>query len=208
MRRKDLLMTSINSTQPTLIQESARGYTHIRLEDELFKSRKIFLTDEINTETAISVIKQLMILDKTDDPSPIQMFISSPGGSIDAGMAIVDVMGSMEKEVDTYCVGLSASMASVIFSCGRKRYMYPSSKLMIHDPLIHETGGNALQLKAVSDSLLEYRETIGKLLAKNTGKPLEEIYDLTSKDTYFTAQEAIDFGLADKIITKGEFKNE
>lgn len=82
--------------------------------------------------------------------------------------------------------------------------MYPSSRLMIHDPLISETGGNALQLKAVSDSLLEHRENIGKLLARNTGKTLDEILELTSKDTYFNASEAVKFGLADEIITRGK----
>jgi ATP-dependent Clp protease protease subunit len=143
-----------------------------------------------------------MILDKTDDPSPIQLYLSSPGGSIDAGMAIVDVMEAIEKEVDTYCVGLSSSMAAVIFSCGKKRFMYPSSKLMIHDPLLHQTGGNALQLKAISDSLLEYRETIGKLLARNTGKTIEEIYELTKQDTYMNAEECIRNNFADFIVGK------
>ena len=188
--------------QPCIIKESARGYTPFRLEDELFNQKKIFLTDEIDTESAISVIKQLMILDKSDDPSPIKLFISSPGGSIDAGMSIIDAIESMEREVDTYCVGLSASMAAVIFSCGRKRYIYPSAKLMIHDPLIHGTGGNALQLKAISDSLLEYREIIGKLLAKNTGKTLEEIYELTKQDTYFNAAECVRNHFADEIVGK------
>lgn len=196
-----------NSTyifQPCLIKESAHGYTPITIETELLNNqRKIFLTEEINTQSAISVIKQLMVLDSSDDPSPIQMYISSPGGSIDAGMAIIDTMNSIGKEVDTFCIVSSSSMASVIFSCGRKRYMYPSSKLMIHDPLIHETGGNALQLKAISDSLLEYRETIGKLLARNTGKSLDEIYELTSKDTYLNAEDCISNHFADHIIKKG-----
>lgn len=194
---------NIINNQPTLIQESARGYTHITLEDALYKSNKIFLTDEITTESAISVIKQLMILDKTDDPSPIQMYISSPGGSIDAGMAIYDAMQSMEKKIDVYCVGVSASMAAVLYcAASGKRYIYPNAKLMIHDPLIQKTGGNALQLKAISDSLLEYRETIGKLLARNTGKTLEEIYELTKQDTYMNAEECIRNHFADFIVGK------
>ena len=196
----------INFNQPNIIKESARGYASISLEDELLNQGKIFLTEEIDTQSAVSVIKQLMILDKSDDPSPIRLYISSPGGSIDAGMAIIDAMNSIGKEVDTYCVGLSSSMAAVIFSCGRKRYMYPSSKLMIHDPLIPNTGGNALQLKAISESLLEYRETIGKLLAGNTGKSLEEIYELTSKDTYLNAEDCVSNHFADAIITKNSNK--
>ena len=188
--------------QPCIIKESARGFSPFRLEDALFSQNKIFLTDEINTESAISIIKQLMILDKSDDPSPIKLFISSPGGTIDDGLMIVDGMEFMKREVDTYCVGLSASMAAVIFSCGRKRYVYPSAKLMIHDPLIHGTGGNALQIKAISDSLLEYREVIGKLLAKNTGKTLEEIYELTKQDTYFNATECVRNHFADEIVGK------
>ena len=195
-----------NFNQPKIIKESARGYDTLSLEDELLNQGKIFLTDEIDTQSAVSVIKQLMILDKSDDPSPIRLYISSPGGSIDAGMVIIDAMNSIGKEVDTYCVGLSSSMAAVIFSCGRKRYMYPSSKLMIHDPLIPNTGGNALQLKAISESLLEYRETIGKLLAENTGKSLEEIYELTSKDTYLNAEDCVSSHFADAIITKNSNK--
>ena len=115
-----------------------------------------------------------------------------------------DVIKHMIDKVDTYCVGVSASMAAVIFSCGGsgKRYIFPNGKLMIHDPLIHQTGGNALQLKAISDSLLEYRETIGKLLAKNTGKTLEEIYELTKQDTYMNAEECIRNHFADFIVGK------
>ena len=190
--------------QPCLIRGSARGYDLIRLEDELFQDRKIFLTDEINTQAATSIIKQLTVLDDADDSKPIRLYISSPGGIIDAGMSIIDAMTTIKTEVDTFSYGLSASMAAVIFSCGKRRFMYPSSRLMIHDPLISETGGNALQLKAVSDSLLEHRENIGKLLARNTGKTLDEILELTSKDTYFNASEAVKFGLADEIITRGK----
>jgi len=194
---------NIINTQPMLIQESARGYENIRLEDALFQNHKIFLTDEITTESAISVIKQLMILDKSDDSSPIQLYISSPGGSCDAALAIYDTMQSMEKKIDVYCVGVSASMAAVLFcAASGKRYIYPNAKLMIHDPLIQKTGGNALQLKAISDSLLEYRETIGKLLAKNTGKTLEEIYELTKQDTYMNAEECIRNNFADFIVGK------
>ena len=201
-------MTNTIYSQPMLIQESARGYDNIRLEDELFKNRKIFLTDDINRETATSVIKQLMILDEADDKSPISLIISTNGGSIDSGLSICDCMNSIRADVNVISFGLTASMGAVIFSCGNFRSMFPSSKLLIHDPLITETGGSAMQIKAISDSLLDYRNIIGDLLAKNCGRTTEEILDMTSKDTYLTAQEAIDFGLADKIITKGEFKNE
>lgn len=191
--------------QPILILESSRGYTSVRLEDELYRQRKIFLTTEVNTESASSVIKQLMVLNDFDDTAPISLYISSPGGSIDSGMAIIDVIKSIKAEVDTICIGLAASMGAVIFSCGKRRIMYPSAKLLIHDPLIMETGGSALQIKAVSDSLLDYRNNIGKLLADNCGKKLEEILELTSKDTFFNAKEAVDFGLATEILsnTKG-----
>ena len=184
-----------------LIQESARGYTHITLEDELFKSRKIFLTDEINTESAISVIKQLMVLDEAEDKSPIKLYLSTPGGSINAGLAILDcINNSIKSQVDTICIGLVASMGAVLFSGGNHRSIYPSAKLLIHDPLITETGGPALKLKAVSDNLLDYRNITGKILADNCGKTLEEVLALTATDTYFTASEAVDFGLADCII--------
>ena len=200
MQRSDIMHNSTYIFQPYLIKESAHGYTPITLETELLNNqRKIFLTEEINTQSAISVIKQLMVLDSSDDPSPIKLYISSPGGSVADGLAIVDAL-KFCKKVDTYCVGLSSSMAAVIFSCGRKRYMYPSSKLMIHDPLINETGGNALQLKSISDRLLEHRETIGKLLARSTGKSLEEIYELTAKDTYINAADCVKNHFADEII--------
>ena len=189
-----------NLIQPCMIKESANGYTPVRLEDELFGQRKIFLTDEIDICSATSLIKQLMILSHEDPSAPISLYISSSGGSIDSGMSIIDCMSSIKAEVDTYCVGLTASMAAVIFSCGCKRFMFPSGKLMIHDPMIPETGGNALKLKAVSDSLMEYRSSIASLLAGNCGKTTEEILELTRQDTYFNAEEALAFGLADQII--------
>ena len=195
-------------TSSHIIAESSRGYDLIPVADELLRQSKIFLTEEINTETATDVIMKLMALSGTDAQDPIFLYISSPGGSIDAGMAIVDAIKSIDREVHTFCMGLSASMAAVIFSCGSRRFMYPASRLMIHDPLIEQTGGNALQLKAVSDSLLEHRDKIGRLLARNTGKTLEEILELTSKDTYFNAEEAVKFGLADQIYTKEINKNE
>ncbi|MCR5490472.1 MAG: ATP-dependent Clp protease proteolytic subunit [Saccharofermentans sp.] len=194
-----------NSTyifQPYLIKESAHGYTPITLETELLNNqRKIFLTEEINTQSAISVIKQLMVLDSSDDPSPIKLYISSPGGSVSDGLAIYDTMQSMEKKIDVYCVGAVMSMAAVLYcAASGKRYIYSNAKLMIHDPLINETGGNALQLKSISDRLLEYRETIGKLLARSTGKSLEEIYELTAKDTYINAEDCVKNHFADEII--------
>ena len=202
--RKEIQMNSdLIYNQPTLIQESARGYTHIRLEDELFRNRKVFLTGEINTESATSVIKQLMVLDGSNDSSPITFYLSTPGGSIDAGLAVIDCMRSIKADVNTVSIGLVASMGAVVFSCGKARFMYPSSKLLIHDPLIMETGGSAMKIKAISDSILDYRSNIGKLLAQNCGKKLDEILELMSKETYFTAQEALEFGITDKIITKG-----
>ena len=202
MQRSDIMHNSNFIFQPYLIKESAHGYTPITLETELLNNqRKIFLTEEINTQSAISVIKQLMVLDSSDDPSPIKLYISSPGGSVTDGLAIVGALRSCRKKVDSYCVGLCSSMASVIFICSTgKRYMESFSSLMIHDPLINETGGNALQLKSISDRLLEYRETIGKLLARSTGKSLEEIYELTAKDTYINAADCVKNHFADEII--------
>jgi ATP-dependent Clp protease protease subunit len=189
--------------QPSLIQESAKGYTHVRLEDQLFRSRKIFLNDVINTETATSVIKQLMVLDESDDEAPISLYLCTNGGSVDAGLSIIDTINSIKADVNTVSIGLVASMGAVLFSCGKTRFMYPSSKLLIHDPLVTEAGGSTQKIKQLSDSMLDYRNKIGNLLAQNCGKSLDEILKLMSLETYFTAEEALKFNIADKIITKG-----
>ena len=130
------------------------------------------------------------------------MFINSPGGSVTGGLALYDVMKGIACPVRTVCLGTAASMAAVLFASGDQREILPHGKVMIHDPLIGRTGGSALQLMETSKSLMATREHLASILSEHTGHSLEEIYEKTARDTYFDAEEAVAFGLADRVITQ------
>ena len=156
---------------------------------------------EVAPETVNALIRQLRYLQRQDPEGEITMYINSPGGSVDSGMALYDVMRAVGCPIRTVCVGLAASMAALLFVSGQRRDMLPHSRLMIHDPLILQTGGSALKLRAVSDDLMETRQIIARVIANHSGKSVEEVLAKTATDSYFRAEEAVSFGLADRIIT-------
>ena len=149
----------------------------------------------------MEIIREMRQLASEDPASPIRMLINSGGGEVVSGMAIYDTMQMLPCPVHTVCVGEAASMASLLFAAGKKRMILPSANIMIHDPLIGNLGGSALSVDAVANRLMQTRRNVAEIMAQHTGHTTEEILEKTSKDTWFSAQEAVDFGLADEIVT-------
>lgn len=185
-----------------IVRESSQGYTRLAVQDEMLMNREIECVGEINADSVNALIREILFLQRENPNAEITMYINSPGGSVDSGMALYDVMKAVSCPIRTVCVGLAASMASLLFIAGDKRDMLTHSRIMIHDPLITQTGGSALKLKAVSEDLMETRRIVADVIAEHSGKTREEILEKTSSDCYFRAEEAIEFGLADNIITK------
>lgn len=191
-----------NYMMPAIERESVNGVQQISLVTDLFSDRRIFLFGEIDEAMVYSFTMQLMSL-MEDEQSEINIYVNSPGGEVNAGLAIYDLIQSCKAPINMYCVGMAASMGAVIFSSGKKghRYILPHSKVMIHEPLIpHGVGGSASSIKSTADSILQTRELLNGILAKHSGKTLEEIDKATDHDNFMTAGEAIDFGLCDKIV--------
>lgn len=187
-------------TMPHILIETSEGNTAHSLQDELFKEREIELVGEITSESAYAIILQLRCLQKADPKLPITLYINSPGGEVASGLARYDVMQAVKCPVRTVCLGTAASMAAILFASGKERGLLPHGKVMIHDPLTTGIGGSALTIDSLSRNLMQTRQITAGILARHTGRTLDEIYACTAKDTYFNAQEAIAFGLADYIV--------
>ena len=186
---------------PTIEVESAQGIREVSLDTRHLMNRRIFIQGEITDETANEFLSQMLYLEqKADDP--ITIYINSPGGSVNAGLVIYDCIQSSNLEINIICAGIAASMAAIILAGGQKghRYILPHSKVMIHEPLLSSgLGGSATSIKNISDSILETREIVNGILAKHTGKSLNEVNKATSFDNYMNAEDAIAFGLCDAI---------
>lgn len=186
---------------PHIIKESSEGTTYCPIQDELFNSRRsIEVIGEINCESVYSLILQLRYLHSADPEKEITMYINSPGGSVSDGLALYDVMAGISCPIRTVCVGMAASMGSLLFAAGNKRDMLPHATVMIHDPLTTGISGSALSVDQASRRLMETREITASILADHTGHTIEEVYEKTRQDSYFNAQEAVDWNLADRII--------
>ena len=192
-----------------LLIESARGIQIVDIEDKLFSSRKIFIEDEITDSLSNSVIRQLMYLENDDNSMPITIYINSPGGSVQAGLAIYDVIRLLKSPVTMVCSGLAASMGAIIYLAGDKRFMLEHSRIMIHDPAFGGTHDIAyrkpLEIQYELDDLNKCREKLASIIAERTGKSLEEVYEVTKRDSFYNADEAVDFGLATDVVN--DFKD-
>ena len=162
------------SNEASIIKESTSGYHLIPIQDEMLSHREVELVGEVNADSVNALVRQLRYHQRQDPEGPITLYINSPGGSVDSGMALYDVMQAVSCPIRTICVGLAASMAALLFISGGQRDMLPHSRLMIHDPLILQTGGSALKLKALSDDLMETRQIIAKVIPNllHTGESL------------------------------------
>ena len=189
---------------------SSNGITLVPLETRLLSGRRIFIEGEINQETACSFAQQVMLLVDEDNRAPIDVWINSPGGEINAGLMMYDIIQSCSTPIRMICMGRAYSMAAVLFASGRHgRFMMANSELMLHEPLLgNRVGGNSSSLKSISDTLIQTKDRLNRILAKHTGKTEEEIDEATRFDHYFQADESNDFGLCDKIATFDELMKE
>ncbi len=188
---------------PTVIEKDREGDRAYDIYSRLLKDRIIFVGDVIETNMANTVIAQLLFLEKENPDEDIQMFINSPGGVINAGMAILDTMNYIKCDVSTIAVGLAASMGSFLLAHGAKgkRFALPNSKIHIHQPL-GGVEGQASDIAIEATEILKTRELLYKMLSKQTGKPVKQIEKDADRDKYFTALEAKEYGLIDKVISK------
>lgn len=187
---------------PSIVEKTKNGERVYDVYSRLLKDRIIFIGGEIDDDMANLVISELLYLDSkgSDD---ISIYINSPGGSITSGMAIYDTMNFIKSDVSTICVGMAASMASVLLASGSKgkRYILPNSEVMIHQPL-GGVSGQATEIKIVADRILYLKNKLNKILEEKTGNDIKTIEKDTERDHYLTSKEALEYGLVDKILKK------
>lgn len=191
------------SLVPIVVEQTNRGERSYDIFSRLLNDRIIFLSDEVNDVTASLVVAQLIYLESQDPEKDIHLYINSPGGSITSGMAIYDTMQYVKPDVSTICVGMAASMGSFLLAAGAKgkRFALPNSEIMIHQPL-GGTRGQATDIKIHADHIIRIRTKLNTILSEITGKHLEAIEKDTDRDNFLTAEQALDYGLIDKIIYK------
>lgn len=188
--------------QPQIIRETAEGLNRLDVRDEMLSHRELELTSAIDADSCATVIRGLLYLQRTDPNAAVTLYINSPGGEVQSGLALYDVMQAVSCPVHTVCLGMAASMAALLFIAGDERRMLPHSRIMIHDPLIGGgLGGSALSVKARADDLMRIRDITAGVISRHTGMPLERVFELTAQDTYFEAKDAVEAGLADRIVT-------
>ena len=188
---------------PYVIEETSRGERSFDIYSRLLKERIVMLSEEVNEVTASLVVAQLLFLDSEDPEKDIHFYINSPGGSVTAGMAIYDTMQLVRADVSTICLGMAASMGAFLLAGGKKgkRYILPNAEVMIHQPS-GGAQGQASDIKITADHILATRRRLNQLMAENTGKPLEVIEADTERDNWRTAEQAVEYGRVDRIITK------
>lgn len=194
------------STIPYVIEQTSRGERSYDIFSRLLSDRIIFLGEEVSDISASLIIAQMLFLESQDPGKDIQLYINSPGGSVSAGFAIYDTMRYVKCDVSTICIGLAASFGAFLLAGGAKgkRFALPNAEIMIHQPAIHGNGiqGQATDIKITSDHIQKSKERLNTILSENTGKSIDEVSIATERDNYMTANEAMDFGLIDKIINK------
>ena len=192
-----------NALVPMVVEQDGKGERSYDIFSRLLNDRIIFLSDEVNDATASLVVAQLLFLEAKDPDKDISFYINSPGGSVTAGMAIYDTMNFIKCDVSTICIGMAASMGAFLLSAGTKgkRIALPNSEIMIHQPL-GGAKGQATDIKIQAELILRTRDNLNRILAENTGKTVEEIARDTERDNFMTAQQALEYGLIDKIFDK------
>ncbi len=188
---------------PYVIEQTGRGERSYDIFSRLLNDRIIFLADEVNATTASLVVAQMLYLEAQDPEKDISFYIDSPGGEVTSGMAIYDTMNYIKCDVSTICIGMAASMGAFLLSSGAqgKRYALPNSEIMIHQPL-GGAQGQATDIKIQAEQILKTKQKLNEILAKNSGKTIEQISIDTERDHFMTAQEALDYGLIDKVMEK------
>ena len=189
------------SLVPTVIESTSRGERAFDIYSRLLKDRIIFLGEEVNDVTASLVVAQILFLESEDSTKDINLYINSPGGSVVAGMAIYDTMQYVKCDVSTICMGMAASMGAFLLAGGTKgkRYALPNAEIMIHQPS-GGAQGQASDIKIVAEQILKTKQKLNKILAENTNQPIEVIERDTERDNYMSAEEALSYGIIDKVI--------
>lgn len=196
-------MNEKNVLIPYVVERTSNGERSYDLYSRLLEDRIIFLSGEIDDALANTVVAQLIYLEAKDQTKDIALYINSPGGSVSAGMAIYDTMQFIKCDVSTTCIGLAASMGAFLLSSGAKgkRYAMPNSEIMIHQPL-GGAQGQASDIKIQAEHILKIKAKMNKILAENTGRTVEEVERDTDRDNYLSAEEALSYGLIDKVYYK------
>ena len=191
------------SLVPYVIEQTSRGERSYDIYSRLLKERIIFLGEEVNDVTAGLVVSQLLFLESEDPDKDINLYINSPGGSVTAGMAIYDTMQYVKCDVSTMCMGMAASMGAFLLSGGTKgkRLALPNSEIMIHQPS-GVAQGQATEIEIAAEHILRTKKKLNTILSENTGQPYETIVKDTERDNWLTAQEALEYGLIDKVMEK------
>ena len=192
-----------NALVPYVIEQTSRGERSYDLYSRLLEDRIIFLSGEIDDAVANTVVAQLIYLEAKDPQKDISLYINSPGGSVSAGLAIYDTMNYIKCDVSTICIGMAASMGAFLLSSGQKgkRYALPNSEIMIHQPL-GGAQGQASDIKIAAEHILRTKRKLNEILAKNSGKPVSQVELDTDRDNYLSADEALAYGLIDKVFDK------
>lgn len=188
---------------PYVVEQTSRGERSYDIFSRLLNDRIIMLYDKVDNASASIIIAQLLFLEGQDPNKDIYFYINSPGGSVSAGMAIYDTMQYIKCDVSTICMGLGASMGAFLLAAGAKgkRYALPNAEIMIHQPS-GGARGQATEIQIVAENILRTRERLNRILAENTGKPIEVIAQDTERDNFMTAEEALEYGLIDKVLDK------
>ena len=191
------------ATIPYVIEQNRRGERSYDIYSRLLKDRIIFLGEEVNETTASLVVAQLLFLESEDPSKDIHLYINSPGGMVTAGMAIYDTMQYIKCDVSTICIGMAASMGAFLLAGGAKgkRFALPNAEVMIHQPS-GGAKGQATEIQIAAENILKTKKKLNQMLADNTGKPVEQVAIDTERDYYMSAEEALEYGLIDGIITK------
>lgn len=191
-----------NSLVPYVIEQTARGERSYDIFSRLLNDRIIMLNDEVNDTTASLIVAQLLYLEGQDPDKDISLYINSPGGSVTSGMAIFDTMNYIKSEVSTICIGMAASMGAFLLAAGQKgkRLALPNSEIMIHQPS-GGAQGKASDIKIAAERILKMRQKLNQILADNTGQPIDVVERDTDRDNFMSAEEAVSYGLIDKVIS-------
>lgn len=196
------------STIPYVIEQTGRGERSYDIFSRLLSDRIIFLGEEVNDVSASLVVAQMLHLEGEDPEKDIQLYLNCPGGSVTAGFAIYDTMQYIQCDVATICVGLAASFGAVLLAGGTKgkRVALPNAEIMIHQPAVHGNGfqGQATDIQILSEHMLKSRQRLNRILADHTGRTTEEIALATERDNYMSADEALEYGLIDKVLVQRE----
>lgn len=188
---------------PYIVEQTSRGERSYDIYSRLLEDRIIFLSGEIDDAVANTVVAQLIYLEAKDPAKDISLYINSPGGSVSAGLAIYDTMNYIKCDVSTICIGMAASMGAFLLSSGAKgkRFALPNSEIMIHQPL-GGARGQASDIKIAAEHILKTKKRLNSILAANSGKPIEQVERDTDRDNYLTAEDALNYGLIDKVFVK------